>query len=117
MTRALALALTLSACAIDLAPLPVPRVRATPTAIAEGDGYATDVTLDARASRDEFGDPPAALSYAWRLDGSARIEGDAQGAVIHARFAGDRPPAATLTVRTPDGREASVTYRVALTTR
>ena len=61
---ALAVSVLLAACATDLSPLPVARLRVSPSAIAEGDRYATGVTLDARASRDEFGDPSGALRYA-----------------------------------------------------
>lgn len=117
--RATLLSLSLvAACALDLAPRPVARVHATPDALAQDDGFRTLVTLDGRGSRDDFGDPPAALSYAWSLGAGARVErADAQNALLFVRFAGERPPTVTLTVTTADGRQGETTARIALTTR
>ena len=106
------------ACATDLARRPVARVRLDPPAVAEGDGYATAVTLDGTASRDDFEDPGAPLGYAWAADDpAARFEGSTHEGRVRVRVSGQTPVAFRLTVRTPDGRAASVEARLGLTLR
>ena len=100
---------------------PVARIAIAPRAIPEGDGFATDVVLDAGESADPVDDPDGtmALRYRWRLeDDAARFEdGRETDAVVTVRFEGRRPARIALTVTDPDGLEATAVDRLALTVR
>jgi hypothetical protein len=85
-----------------------------PTAIPQGDDFATAVVLDGTASA-TIDDPAAELAFSWQLlDDDAQAD-DLKQSIITAHFAGARPPRIVLTVTAPDGATGHVTRELALT--
>jgi hypothetical protein len=100
---------------------PVARIAITPRAIPEGDGFASDVVLDAAESADPLDDPEGAgpLGYRWQIDDDeARYQsGGGDDAVVTVRFEGRRPARIALTVRDGEGLSSTTVERMELTVR
>jgi hypothetical protein len=111
-------------CGVSVPPSPTAVIDLRPSAICEGDAFATPIEISglgssARLSLVPSGpgpdDPP--LSFFWILSGAeARIEeGSSSGPELVVRSAGDRPLHIELVVRDGRGTEARSLRTLALT--
>lgn len=98
-------------------------VTSDPEAVCVGDGYRTDVTLDASESAPRLTLVPGAspadatLEYDWTLHGSPHVivRGDTSSETLVVRMLADRPLHAELVVRESGGGVASTLHTVAVT--
>ncbi len=105
--RAALLALSLAAgCTSDGHP-PTARITWSPTWLAVGDHYRTDVTLDGTTSRNDVDDPMGLrpLDYAWEVDDPALQirDGSLATSKLTVGLAADGPTTVTLTVSDAGG--------------
>ncbi len=111
-------AVALQSCASGSGHPPTARIALDPAYVALGDGYATDVTLDASASSDAIDDPRAAhpLAFAWTIeDPAARFSPDAHSPRVTVRTAGARPVAVHLTITDADGDQGAASATIGVT--
>jgi hypothetical protein len=96
---------------------PVARIAVTPTAIPEGDGFATTVILDGTASASIDPSDTRPLTFRWELDDdTAHADASAlDQPMLTATFAGARPPRIVLTVTDAADLSDAVTHELELT--
>lgn len=97
---------------------PTARIAFSPEYVPAGDAYATDVTLDGTASRDDVDDPAGALplTFQWEIgDPKPRvIAGALDAAKLTVRLAATGPTTVRLTV-TGSGGVGRASVRVGVT--